>query len=213
MDESQGSILGALIFIGIIIAYVVAKKLIEGYTQEKLRQQVNWCVNGRQGDRVWPLLHYINSLAMLSNTPKYKVTGDSESTDANTLIDAYKNDLQNSYLTKRFSSTFVKLATKIRELDFFILTLNSFLHANFEDIHHKNTLYREISRKNYGMWGGQLFDAECELTNFGIVYQKLLYATQAYCENSAIINSSNTYHGAVNERDSIDTRRISISRM
>lgn len=213
MEEPRGSILGVVILIGIIIIYVVAKKMIEGYRDDNLRRKVNWCVNGREGDRNWPLLHYINSIETLLTTPNYQVSNEEESTDANILFDEYKQNLQNTFMTKRFSSTYIKLTTKMSDLDFFILTLNSFLHDKFEDIHFKNRLYTEISRKNYGKWGGQLFDAECELTNFGIVYQKLLYATQSYCEHNAVINKDSIYDGSVSYRDSIDTRRISISRM
>lgn len=213
MEESQVSLFGVILFWGVIIVYQITKRLIKGNREERLRKLVNWCVNGRLGDRECPLIHYINSVELISDTPKYKVTTDSELKDANTLFDLYKQDLQKTYLSKNFSSTMIKLITKMSELDFFMLTLNSFLHDTFMDIHCENTIYREISRKNYGMWGGQLFDAECELTDFGIVYQKLLYITHAYCEKSLVLNSNNIFYGADKYKDSIDTRIISISRI
>ena len=46
----------------------------------------------------------------------------------------------------------------------------------------------QLEYKHYGQWGGELYDATYLLSDFGLMYHKLLYITVCYRKNSKIFN-------------------------
>lgn len=94
---------------------------------------------------------------------------------------------------------------------FFYTSLYSFLDDRVYDPYYKDyQLYATISRKNYGSWGTQNYDSECELTEYGICMQRVYLAT--------LINMRDTKYAGANidrgikaTKEAIETGQISIS--
>ena len=69
--------------------------------------------------------------------------------------------------------------------------------------------------KSYGSWGGVLFDATYELTDFAVVYHKMYHIAQTYCltlrENPLDTNTV-AFQGAEYTKKVLDTREMKVSR-
>ncbi len=102
------------------------------------------------------------------------------------------------------------------EKDFFMFNLASYLGEHESDSTFIGYEMHEkiISRKEYGSWGGPLYDATYSLTEFGVVFYKLYYISYCYCKNNKSINPDGSYYyGEKSIEDIIKSKRASISCM
>lgn len=72
---------------------------------------------------------------------------------------------------------------------------------------------KRLSYSEYGSWGGKLFDATFLISDFSVVFHKLMYTSYLYCKSSKSINPKNElYQYPESIRKVLDSRELSISR-
>lgn len=110
--------------------------------------------------------------------------------------------------------TLCKPRCKIKPKDMFFYLLFTYLKEHECDYSFAgNIVYNQISKKSYGFWGGELYDSESELTDFGIAFKKLHYITSEYCYKHDEIRRTFNTSQCMYLRTQIDEKQISISRM
>ncbi len=181
-----------LIIALLIVACIAIPRWRDAHHAKKLKNYVAWCLaentTGMPSVKApfLPLMCYVlNAQRQLNIRPDFKVYEDKDSLFFYKIIDEYKRDLQQSYL--RDSLTLPKSRSKISNTDFFLYTLCVFLMKHQHD--------RKFS--NFDMLGNELdrigfsdgsFNIIFSLSDFSILYHKILYITYLYCENSATLN-------------------------
>lgn len=142
-----------------------------------------------------------------------RIKTDEEWEIVKTILESFKRELSEDFFCD--SLVLPKSKYAISGESFFHYSLCSFLRnhqcdynlAGYE-MHDKQLEY-----KRYGSWGGPLFDAKYLLSEFGVVYHKLLYISYKYCKNSKAINPNGTFYDREESiSEIIVSRQIDISR-
>ena len=71
---------------------------------------------------------------------------------------------------------------------------------------------KRLSYKEYGTWGQTNYDETYLLSNFALAYQKLYYVTYLFCMNDPILSATGSFNNPDHIKETIDTKRIKISR-
>lgn len=206
--------------IGIILSVLVAfcaYTLYEYYVKNSMHEHVKWCV-GQSSSELFDRILFGsvqtkgNSISDMG-TAEYMVQRDEQERMMSTFIlEAYQEGLKEKYFSERLKSDF-KIA-RMSKNEYFMVTLCSYLSNHECDLTmNGQEKYILIERKNYGMWGTQLYDATYELTDFAIVYTRLYYTTLTFCNNCKSIETFDAEHRLKCLKERIDTRRIQISVM
>nr|WP_287920799.1 hypothetical protein [Ruminococcus sp.] len=201
----------------VILVYVVIKKSIDNVKEKKLKEVVAWCVADNPTDfrRYLQLWQYVsNAQTDLNLLREYCISTDKEWSLARDIIKGFKKDIIQKFLSNQLSIPTSKYVIPCET--YFMYMLLGYCEKHQCDYKflgydmHKKT----ISYENYGSWGGQLYDATYELTDFAIVLYKLYYITYMHCKNSDQLNTNGEYW--TNEHfieDTIDSKRLSVSRI
>lgn len=203
----------AIILVVIIESYFIIKKVHELSKQKRLNELVAWCVttNSNEYRNNLSLLDYIkNAQNKYCTTSELKIATD-EWDSVKLLIESFQNDTTQDYFCKHLKNP----PPKIDGESYFMCLLQEYLdkhqcdHYFLDNKMHKETL----SRKDYGSWGGQLYDATYSVTDFALVFHKLYYISYMFCKNSTKINPNMEYFTCEKSiEDVITSKTISISR-
>ena len=142
---------------------------------------------------------------------QYSVLANDEE-NVRLIIKQFQRDICTRYFAGNLSLG--KPNRKIKGKDMFFYLLFTYLEEHECD--HSladKIMYNEISRKSYGYWGGELYDSENELTDFGISYVKLQYIASEYCYSLDEVRRTFNIRQSEYLKAQIDKKRISISRM
>ena len=194
-----------------IISIVSINKWIEYSKVRKLKENVSWCVVSHD----MPLWIYLSNTQIEYDIPiQYRIDSDAEWDFVRKILDEYVFDL-----TKSFFRGELKLFNDIRTMNgesYFMLSLNSFLSEHECDFSFLNQDMHEkrISYKEYGRWGGVLFDATYSITDFSVAYHKMLYISYLFCKNSKYLNpDGDKYYNEKYIEEILDKKQIQISRL
>lgn len=207
-------IVGVLLIIG--LSFLCFKKAKELSNHVELKKLIAWCVTTNSTTcRCNLALHeYVsNAQVELNILPEYCIIGGEWKT-VNILIESFQKET-----TQRYFCNALCLPKSKYVIDgetFFMYLLQEYLGKHqCDDSFLGYDMHKEtISRKNYGSWGGQIYDATYALTDFAVVFYKLYYIAYLSCKRNKKLNPSENYYN--NEHaieDIIDSRRISISQM
>ena len=98
---------------------------------------------------------------------------------------------------------------------YFVFTFTAFLGKyECQKMFNGNKMYTTKTYESHGMWGGSLFDAIYELTDYAVVYHKLYYFAQLqWLEYFGDPTNHDTvaYKSLQNTKKVIDTRQIEVS--
>lgn len=192
---------------------------------ELLYKFVAWCVS--KDDLVYrcnlSLLHYVhNAQISLKISDSHSIRGDIERGYAKSILDGFTSYLCESYFCHKINRDNLRKLGKWEKIDgyfieihFFMFQLYNYLSSHQCDSHFlgQDMHCKTLSRKDYGMWGGPLYDATYELTDFAVVFHKMLYISYMFCKNSSIYaDVISKYATEQSYIDVINTKQISISR-
>lgn len=203
-----------IILLTIITLLVIAlTKLCVYYEQRKLSRLVAWSVSGESRDM--PLWQYISNAQIdLGIKDEYRITGDTEWEFARKIIEEYQQYLSKSYFDDRLE--LIKSKYVIPEDHYFMFTLQHFLEGHQCDYTfigyemHEDT----ISYKQYGSWGGPLYNAKYSLSKFSVVYHKLyLISYLSYMKSNVLNPEKKPSKKEKYIREILDTKQIEISRI
>lgn len=188
------------------LAYCIYRLHIHSQA-DTLKNHVTWCVSKDSHIRAnLSLWDYACNAQIEHNLPQqYRLT-DNERSDANLILSAYQQELTEWYFAGLVKPK--KEFSRLRGEDYFMLSLCDYLKEHECDLFlGDKKKYSLVSRKDYGMWGGPLYDAEYELTDFGRIYQKLCYI--------AVLCTTENPDGWLRKghEEILNTNHIKISRM
>ena len=194
------------VLLAMALAYCIYRLHIHSQ-RDTLKNHVAWCASKDLHIKAnLSLWDYIWNAQLDGELPEqYRLVWE-ERSDTNLILSSYQQELAENFFTGRMLTD--KSYDRLRGQDFFMLTLRDYLLKHECDLYFGELdKYKLLSRKNYGMWGGQLYDAEYELTDFGRIYHKLLLIATY----STTQNPDGWLRKA--ECEVLDTNRIQISRM
>ena len=190
----------------VIMLFVSSKKYFDN---KWLYEKISWCMTERRKgscqifDCLWSCQYDLPDLYRLKKA---------EEQDAAFILDAFQDALSDSYFSDRLAKS--SKALGLTEEEYFFLSMRNFLSAHECEISLKSAeKYILLEKKDYGMWGRQLYDAKYQLTAFGMTYTKLLYYSCLYCENSIRISKLKISKEANRIKDRLDDGIIEISVM
>ena len=203
-----------VIFVCALIGYFVVHKLIELSKEKELKKKVGWIITNDSYTRQFPLWVYVSDAQIrLKMSKQYCISSDDEWQMAKEILNEFKQDM----VLKFFKGHLYVPKSKyvITEEKYFMFALCDFLEEHQCDyyflghkMHDKTLSYEE-----YGSWGGTLYDATYAISDFAVVYHKLLYVAYIVCKNSEVLNPQGKYYNADNSiKATLDTKQIGISR-
>lgn len=194
----------AVIFIafGLIIYFFGICK--EYRNEKKLHKFVAWIVS--EDDKKYrcslSLLHYVHNIQIKMKIHSDRcITGEKERSYAKIILLGFSSYIVDLFFCDKLEcEKFNKLRKYSRidgydiEIHFFMFQLYKYLHDHQcdscflgNDMHKKTIKY-----ENKGMWGAPLFDATYELSDFGLVFHKMLYIAYKFCSQSSVFSEEVT---------------------
>jgi hypothetical protein len=144
----------------------------------------------------------------------YRIYGDEERNIAKGILEQYQQDLIQRYFSGKLSAAYSP--PKLTNAEYFLFTLSEFLQKHeCETTFNGNEMYKTKDYKSYGSWGGPLYDATYELTDYAVVYHKMYYIAQMYCltlRKNPLDTSEMSFQCAEETKKVIDTREMKVSR-
>ena len=212
----MGDVIFGTIFLGIIFILWLASWCRKQGLRSRLFDHVSWCIVEDEYNEYVNSRHllyqiyniYSDSTENAAIEKKYRLCHSDEEF-ALEILDAYRANLVERYFK---GSLNVSRANLSRD-EYYMLSLCGFLEKHeCCTTFNENTMYELLERTNYGTWGTRLYTATYELTSFGVVFNKLLYAARTYCENSKPMNKKEKlFQNAENIRERLESNRITIS--
>lgn len=185
-------VIAILLFIGLLIWSLLEVKKAKAAAE--LKEMVAWIVSPKDDIR-WniPLWAHIKDAQLHCNIPnKYRISWDVEMDHVNDIIRVFRNNLIDSFfcgsITYKKVNEFTLPKATAKYTDFFLFRLFCFLsehHCDRQLLGH-DVYAKQISYQSHGMWGGPLYDAVYEFSDFGRTVQKLYYITFLACKASVI---------------------------
>lgn len=178
------------------------------YKRNDIFKKVKWCIsydsfNKTEADRKMHI-HILRLQHQLSIGERYRITDD-ESDIVIEILHSFQQDLIQKYFNDSLASC------KYIEKIFFTISLMEFLEKHqCKETFNGNKMH---TTKNYKSYGDVSFSATLVLTDYAIIYYKLLYITQLYCNKLLNITDSNKlgFQMAETTKVAIDTRHIDVN--
>lgn len=213
IENPEQILLSCLLLIGVAL-YFFTKKYIEYSRQNKLKELISWCVtedsnihrcNLNLEDYIW------NAQIKLNLPQQFLIDVDTvDYEDIKIILKKFQQDTAKKYFNDSNSFSLPKSKYKLNSETYFYYLLHSYLDTcDSHSFIGYEILGAQLSRKEYD---GDGWDATYQLTDFGIVFYKLLYISYKFCKNNNILDSSCSYF--FNEKalqDVIISKTIEIS--
>lgn len=205
-----------LLIIALVVLLGVAIKMWhELAIAKEMRELVAWSFSSDNHIRDgFPLFAYINNAQIKLSIPdSYRISDDKEWHYAKEIIDFYKDELVQDYFNGRHF--LIKSKYVVSGECYFMYALYAYLsdHQCDSKIRNHDMHSETVSCKSYGSWGGPLYDATYELSDFAFVFHKMHYITYLYCKNSNILKNMVPDWNEANIKEILDTKQIQISRI
>lgn len=202
----------------ILLTIIAFSKWREYSREKKLRNLVSWSALGDYCPALGRYSYVQELLFSVLNTQnavdkKYRITEETERQYIIEIIETYQQDLMRLYFKGYLK--LIKSKYSVNGEDYFLIALCSFLKDHqCDDKFLGHNMHKErTSYKEFGSWGGTLFDATYILTDFAIVYHKLYYITYMFCKNSKISNPDGyRYNNDRHIKEILDTKQLKVSR-
>ena len=178
-----------------IISAIVFFKLRELFRLKRTKKLVAWAVLGDYDAIVGPKSYTQALWSDIKNaqytfklSKEYSIIEENDVILCHDIIREYQNHMAKRY----FLDTLPNYQTKKRlsSKDYFMATLYDFLsdhQCDHEFIGHI-MCEKRLKYIEYGTWGVTNYDATYALSDFAIIYHKLLYITFCYCKNCLAFN-------------------------
>ena len=161
--------------------------------------------------REFPLKRYIFK-TYKNIEPNYQILEQEDISIMEDILKLYQEELIENYFCESLSVD--KNLLSVLHEEYFFYTLLCYLDRhNCSTTLCGHTKYSLISMENYGQYGGQLYDAKYSLTKFGMIYQKLFYASCIFCENNERTKRFLNRNISNGVKDCIDKNEMQISRV
>ncbi len=205
-----------------LFAIVAIFKWHELAKTKQLKNLVEWSVTGgycpaagiNSYDReLWVAL--LITQHKLNISREYRINEKEDFDNCHEIIKEYQADISRKYFLGEL--TLIKSKYAVSGEDYFMAAFYEFLSKRQcynEVVGH--TMHEErLEYKHYGQWGGELYDATYLLSDFGLMYHKLLYITFCYLKNSKIFNPENKVDWQEQRESGIkkvlDTKQLAVS--
>lgn len=180
-----------------LLLLLLLYKLIDYYRQVRLQRKVAWCMSKKK--RYGALTECIFNDYRFTKVPETENQLHGGNNEDFKMVRVLLEDYQRELSTRYFDGTLVSNISKLREYDFFMLTLCAYLELHECDMEIcGNKLFNVIERKEY--------IETCEPTDFGVVYLKLRYATELFCENNKHIETSR--NKSAETKKNLDSKQV-----
>lgn len=203
----------------LLFSSIVILKL---HKTNKLKALVGWSVTGGHCPSVG-INSYIRELwdALLItqyklNIPQeYRINEKADFDSCRAIIKEYQIDISRKYFGGDL--TLIKSRCAVSKEDYFMAAFYEFLSKRqcYNEVVGHAMHKERLDYKHYGQWEGELYDATYYLSDFGLMYHKLLYITFCYQKNSKIFNSKSEPNWQEHIENGIkrvlDTKQISVS--
>lgn len=200
----------------LIIALVVTLKKKSEFNDYK--ENAGWLICKRRncsvGERDSDYLSYILSVQnKLNLDEKYHIKTEEEKSIANEILDAFRNEIIFQYFYGTLSIPKNEYLSKFKYIpfsktDLLIINLEDFLSSNSGKSYIGDNKMHEKTLSKYEN-GYTLGDYQYQLSDFGLVFFKLYYITNLYCNQSKTIFSLNC---ADSIKQNIDNQEIWLHR-
>lgn len=202
----------AILFLAAVCA-VLIKRIIDYRRKQSIYNYVSWIEFGGIGSQRWvSLLEYIWNAQERMKIPTQYCVLSSDEENAYIILRKFQQDIAWRYFAGKLS--LVTSNAMIREEDMFFYLLFVFLREHECDYSfEENIMQKQISIKSYGSWGGELYDSEIELSEFGISFEKLHYVASEYCYRHEQMRKAFEITRCDYLMKQIDEKQISISQM
>ncbi len=183
--------IGFFIGLAIIIGIFVVPKLIEGYRESKLKEQIAWTTtqnNSWDSPRALELWQYIHNIQVEYELEEFcRISGNDEWNIAKSIIQECTDEIGKKYLDRRIEAS--KALSALSSEEFFFSSLYLFLWKHDYDSICSKPKYRDsfVTENEDGYPIRRHY-----LTAEGIVFYKLLYVTCLYCKQNQRINCIET---------------------
>lgn len=196
-----------------IIFAILIIRLADYRRKQTVYNYISWIeFGGIESPRGGFLLEYIwTAQCDMAIPTEYSVLPQNKE-DVQVILKSFQQDIAWRYFGGKLSID--TLSLKIMPEYMFFFLLMDFLGKHECDYSfEEHVMHKQISRKSYGSWGGELYDSENELTDFGVVFEKLYYVVSEYCYRHEEIRKSFGIRRCEYLMKQIDEKHISISRM
>ena len=158
---------------------ICIKERYENYITMRAQDRIGWWVIEKSDN----LLDYIRKKVIEKGIDaKYLITDEFEKKVALEIIEIFQERHKELYLN---CSSNTKLA-RMKYSDVFVYYFEKFLDEHNDNYFNGNRMYIEKSREGCKV--------EYNLTQYGVVYNKLRYIARFYCEKSTKLNKDNDYY-------------------
>lgn len=203
--------MGAYITIIILLVLLTIYLIDKNSLQKALKDRVAWCVTADDNEKRYglTLLEYLNNVKA---ELKYKIVDEEETSISEYILKQYQSELLQSYFNEQIKQSRKEIEPKYHSQGqgYFFITLSDFLSKHeCESRFYDKEMYNTKSYKSYGTWGVPLFDATYELTDFAVVYHKMYYLAQLFCESHGLSSHSETER----IKNCLESKEIKVSRI
>lgn len=216
----------AIIFALFILGVHLVKTFSNTRKNSRLFNLVSWCTSKSDRERRYNLSlldHLHNAQIELNINASFRVAGNCDRSYAKQILDGFTSYLSDSFYCEKIDYNYCNLKKLYRyarvdgypiEMHFFMFQLFEYLFSHrcdydfLDNKMHKNVL----EYKQYGSWGGTLFDATYELSDFAVVVFKMMYISYKFCRNSTVYSSVVSSKTEQFITETISSKRIDISR-
>lgn len=184
---------------------------------EQLREWIYWASSKNNNARysMSLLQHFKNEQIKAKIPDPYRVSGDEEWEFVEKILKEYQLDLMYAFFEGRAAIIKDKLSVNENcNTSYFVFSLYIFLcdhQCDYkfcgEEMHSKT-----IEHNSYGVWGHPLFDATYALTDFAIVFHKMMYVTYMAAKGNGLLKDFLPSWKEENLKENLDTQTIQISR-
>jgi hypothetical protein len=199
-------ILGVLV-VGFWPGYFFVTKFLKLYRKNELFKHVSWIAsNKKRNMSLWVYVH--NAQIHCKIHEQYRISTEEEWEFVREILKEFKNDLSRNYfdgVLKIIRSKYV-----ITEEQYFMFTLCSFLKEHQCDREFIGYDMR-IDTLDHKSYGNGCYSATYIISDFSIVFHKLLYIAYLECKNSKGINQDGAYY--FNEKsieDVLETKHLKV---
>lgn len=177
--------------IAMVVIYILIQRSVKLSRETNQKEWVAWCVtkNSQTFRCALSLSDYIKNAQISAHVQDvYRIHSEEEWDMVKAILDGFKAKLTEDYFSDLIpykSSKYV-----IPGEHFFMFRLFCYLadHQCESNISGHDMHNRTISHKSYGSYGGPLYDATYELSDFGVVFHKLYYISYLFCKRSPFFN-------------------------
>jgi hypothetical protein len=200
----------------VAVVWILIKKLRENSMRKKLHHIVSWCASEDAGLyrgnlNLW---QYVSNAQLALKIPKeFRLNTDEEWLVVKNILREFQKVVMQEYLKEETTIPTSKYV--IDEKTYFFYWLMEYLEKHQCDTSFIGyDMHKEvIEYKQYGSWGGQLFDAKYALSDFALAFHKLYYIACLHCKTSKALNpKGEILYNDESIKEILISKEISISR-